>query len=132
MAANEIMHEKRDILGAFTERRDKQWENAEPVIKDLPARAPRNPPPQGAGPRLDKNQHGRVRVGDQSHFVQDFRKGATVAYDLTEIVRCFDLLQKVLVLEAELAKRVLSAPALVDIAEDQSKEPSAAHARLRN
>jgi hypothetical protein len=76
---------------------------------------------RGSGTRLANNQHGRVRLGDQSHFVQDFRERATVAYDLTGIVRCFDLLTKVLVLEAELAKRVLSAPALVDIAEDQCR-----------
>src|ERR1700741_3487910 len=42
MAANEIVHEKRDILGALTERRDPQWENAEPVVKILPERTLRN------------------------------------------------------------------------------------------
>ena len=67
---------------------------------------------------------------DQSHLIQDFRKRTTVAYDLAEIVRCLDLLLKVLVLEAELAKRFFSAPALVDIAKDQSVEPSTAHAGL--
>src|SRR5258708_33465536 len=39
MAVNEVMHEKRDILGALTERWDPQWEHAEPVIKVLPERA---------------------------------------------------------------------------------------------
>jgi hypothetical protein len=63
-------------------------------------------------------------------LVQDFRKRAAVANDLAEIVRCLDLFLKVLVLEAELAKRFLSTPPLVDIAKDQSVEPSASYARL--
>ncbi len=83
-----------------------------------------------AATRLARNQHGRVRSGDQSHVFQDFRKCTAVAYDLAEIVRCLDLLLKILVLEAELAKRFLSAPALVNIAKDQSVKRSTSYARL--